>query len=209
VSNTCGTTGRVIYAEKKVAQRAALRGWVRGGRKLALTARPCEHSTSTHYHLVPVDEELIRVNLDVMDEGALARVVNATNDLSTPKTVGIRRYPPGFEFVVEDYVPADVARDGVAFYWGSAGGGGNNVCVVAADVEQVKTAEEMAMRTLPEAKDLLDFIASALLTDRDGIRIDEVERSGGVIEAFGKTEEGLTFGFSFPVTEVSIWRTDD
>jgi hypothetical protein len=145
-----------------------------------------------------------------MKRGALARTTRSTSDLASPSYFGLRRYSPGFEFEVEDYVP-DGEIDGkpAVFYWGNAHGGCNNVCVLAADVEQVKTAEEMAMRTLPEAKELLDFISSALLTDRDGIRIDEVERSGGVIEAFGKTEEGLAFGFSFPVTEVSIWRTDD
>jgi hypothetical protein len=148
-----------------------------------------------------------------MKQGALARVVKGTQDLTSNSllggVLGHRQYPAGFEFEVEDFVSAEQSEDGRAFYWGNANGGGNNVCVLAADVEQVKTAEEMAMRALPEAKELLDFISSALLTDRDGIRIDEVERSGGVIEAFGKTEEGLTFGFSFPVTEVSIWRTDD
>jgi hypothetical protein len=141
-----------------------------------------------------------------MKRGALARTVTGTNDLATLN----RRYPPGFEFEVEDYVPdGEINGKLTVFYWGNAHGGMNNVCVLAADVEQAKSAEEMAARTLPEPKDLLDFIASALLTDRDGITIDEVERGGSVIEAFGKTEDGLTFGFSFPITEVSIWRTDD
>jgi hypothetical protein len=145
-----------------------------------------------------------------MKRGALARTTRGTNDLASPSHFGLRRYPPGFEFEVEDYVP-DGEIDGkpAVFYWGNARGGCNNVCVLAADVEQVKTAEEMAARSLPDPKDLLDFIASAMLTDRDGIEITEVDRSGKVIEAFGKTEDGLTFGFSFPVTEVSIWRTDD
>lgn len=141
-----------------------------------------------------------------MKRGALARTIKGTNDLSV---LG-RRYSPGFEFEVEDYVPdGEVSGEPAVFYWGSANGGMNNVCVLAEDVEEAKSAEEMAARTLPDPKDLLDFIASAMLTDRDGIEITEVDRSGKVIEAFGKTEDGLTFGFSFPVHEVSIWRTDD
>lgn len=144
-----------------------------------------------------------------MKRGALARVIRGTTDLSV---LG-RRYPPGFEFEVEDYVPdGEINGEPAVFYWGNAHGGMNNVCVLAADVEQAKSAEEMAARTLPGAQELLDFLASALLTDRDGIRVSEVGRvgrSGNVVEGFGQVEDGLPFGFSFPVTEVSIWRTDD
>lgn len=140
-----------------------------------------------------------------MKRGALARTITGTNDLATLN----RRYPPGFEFEVEDYVPdGEINGEPAVFYWGNANGGCNNVCVLAADVEQVKSAEEMAARTLPGEKELLEFIASALLTDRDGISVDEVDRSGGAIEAYGKTEDGLTFGFSFHA-EVTVWRTDD
>jgi hypothetical protein len=209
MSKACGTTGRVIYTERKVADRAALKGWVRGGRKLALTVHPCGHSTGRpHYHLVPVNEELIRENLNVMEEGALARVVNPTNDLSDMRITGIRRYMPGFEFVVEDYVPADVAKDGVAFYWGSAEGGGNNVCVAAADVEQVKSAEEMGMRMLPEAKELLDFICSAMLGEGEGLTIEGMHADGREIAGFGTTDDGLDFAFEIPLAEIKIWRTD-
>lgn len=145
-----------------------------------------------------------------MKRGALARTIRVTTDLASPAAFGIRRYPPGFEFEVEDYVPdGEINGEPAVFYWGNVHGGANNVCVLADDVEQVKSAEEMAARTLPSAEDLLGFIASALLSDHDGIEIDEVDRSGKVIEAFGKTEDGLTFGFSFPVTEISIWQTDE
>jgi len=139
MSKTCGTTGRVIYTERKVADRAALKGWVRGGRKLALTVKVCPDRP--HYHLVPVNEEVIRANLEILEEGDLARVVNATDDLSGTRLLGSRHYPPGFEFVVEDYTPPEVARKGVAFYWGRTGDGGL-VCIPARDVEQVQSAEE-------------------------------------------------------------------
>jgi hypothetical protein len=152
--------------------------------------------------------------IEPMKRGALARVNNNnTKDLVLIRQNGLdgeRLYLKGFEFEVEDYIPdGEVDGKPCAFYWGNANGGVNNVCVLASDVEQAKSAEEMAERELPEPKELLDFIVSALLTDSDGIRVSEVGRSGGVIEAFGKTEDGLAFGFSFPVTEVSIWRTDD
>lgn len=208
MSKTCGKTGRVIYTDQRVAHQVALRGWVKGGRKLVLTVKACMHSTSKHYHLVPIDEDLIRKNLHAMDEGALARVVNPTNDLSDARITGIRRYMPGFEFVVEDYVPADVAKDGQAFYWGSAEGGGNNICVLAVDVEQVKSAEEMGVRQLPDAKQLLDFICSAMLGDGDGMTIEGMTVDGREISGFGATDQGLDFEFSIPLTEVYVRRSD-
>ena len=141
---------------------------------------------------------------ELMKQGALARTTRRTNDLAT---LG-RRYPPGFEFEVEDYVlDGEVGGEPCAFYWGNAHGGANNICVLAEDVEQAKSAEEMAARKIPDEKELLDFIASALLTDRDGIDITEVDRSGGAIEAYGTAEDGLKFGFSFHA-EISVWRTD-
>jgi hypothetical protein len=144
-----------------------------------------------------------------MKQGALARITTETVDLARPKMLGVRRYQAGFEFEVEDYVSSEEGDLGEAFYRGSAEGGANNVCVLASTVEQVKSPEEMAARALPEAKDLLDFIVSALLADRDDIAVDEVSRTGNVIEGFGKVEDGLPFGFSFVIPEVSIWRTDD
>lgn len=205
--STCDKTGRVIYIEEKVAHRTALRGWVRGGKPLALRVRTCPFGEGRkHFHLVPHGEDLVRENLDVMEEGALARVVNATNDLSDARITGIRRYPPGFEFVVEDYVSAEVAKDGRAFYWGSVGEGGNNVCVLAADVEQARTAEEMGMRQLPEAREILDFVVSGLLREEDGLKVDATDLDDGKIVGYGETAEGLEFGFVIPVTEVRIWR---
>lgn len=141
-----------------------------------------------------------------MKRGALARTIRGTTDLAT---LG-RRYPPGFEFEVEDYVPdGEISGEPAVFYWGNAHGGMNNVCVLAADVEQAKSAEEMAARTLPSAQELLDFVVSALLSEHDGVEVDEVSRSGKTVEGFGRVEGGLPFGFSFVIPEVSIWRTDD
>lgn len=135
MTNACGETGRRIYVDLEVAQKLALEGWVRGGRRLAVTVVACPYSTPEHYHLVPVNEELIKL---VLDEGELARVVRTTHDLHDVRAVGRRKYLPGFEFVVEAYVPAEVAKNGQAFYWGRARRGGKDVCVAAVDVEQVE-----------------------------------------------------------------------
>lgn len=146
----------------------------------------------------------------LMKQGALARVTTETRDLAYPSAFGTRVYPVGFEFEVDDFVPdGEVDDKPVAFYWGSANGGMGNVCVLASVVEQAKTAEEMNARTLPEPKDLLGFIVSALLSEHDGIELDEVSRNGNIIEGFGTVEDGLPFGFSFVIPEMSIWRTDD
>ena len=147
---------------------------------------------------------------EAMKTGALARVTTKTQDLAYPSAFGTRVYPVGFEFEVEDYV-SDGEIDGkpTAFYWGSANGGSGNICVLASDVEQAKSAEEMAARRLPEPKDVLAFITSALLDEHDGIKVDEVSRNGNIIEGFGQVEDGLPFGFSFVIPEMSIWRTDD
>jgi hypothetical protein len=139
VTNACGETGRRIYADLDVAQKRALEGWARGGRRLAVIVVPCPNSTPEHYHLVPVNEELIKT---VMDEGSLARVVRTTNDLFDTRAAGRRRYLPGFEFIVDDYVPAEVAKNGIPFYWGRARLSGEDVCVAAVDVEQIEEGTE-------------------------------------------------------------------
>lgn len=138
MSDACVDTGRRVYTELDVAQKKALKGWVRGGRLLALTVVPCPHGIPQHYHLVPVNEELIK---PVMDEGELARVIQPTNDLHDVRAAGRRKYPPGFEFVVECYVPTEVAKNGRAFYWGRAGRDWTTVCVAAADVERVEEGD--------------------------------------------------------------------
>lgn len=142
-----------------------------------------------------------------MKRGALARVINPTIDLARPGKT--RRYARGFEFVVEDFVPdGEVAGEPCVFYWGSANGGVNNVAVLAADVKQVKSGEEMAARELPEAKQVLDFILSALLDEHDGLEIDQTSLDNREIIGYGTTADGLDFGFAIPVTEVKIWRTE-
>lgn len=143
-----------------------------------------------------------------MKRGALARVVKATVDLTSERLPG-KMYSTGFEFVVEDYVPdGEVDGKPVAFYWGNANGGGNNVCVLAGDVEEAKSAEEMAARTLPEAKQLLDFICSAMLCDGEDMTIEGMTVDGREISGFGTTDAGLDFEFSIPITEVYIRRSD-
>jgi hypothetical protein len=77
--------------------------------------------------------------MEPLKPGARARVTRETINLYAqvrpwvyPKT-----FPPGFEFVVNDYISAEGARSGEAFYWGSTedAGSRNNVTVRACDVE--------------------------------------------------------------------------
>ena len=147
-----------------------------------------------------------------MKQGTLARVTEGCQDLVKNSllggVLGHRQYPAGFEFEVEDFVSAEQSEDGRAFYWGSAGGGGNNICVLAADVEQVKSTEEMDARALPEAKQLLDFICSAMLGDGEGMTIEGMHMEDREIAGFGTTDDGLDFEFSIPLTEIYIRRSD-
>lgn len=131
-----------------------------------------------------------------LTEGSLARAVRDTQ-LSDH-----RRYPEGFTFVVEDYVPASEAGDGVAFYWGSANGGMNNVCMNASDVELVLTAEEMRARTIPTRVDVLDALKSAVCgLDEDDFTTDEAETdSAGCLTFYGETHHGLRFACSLRIT---------
>ena len=126
--------------------------------------------------------------------GSLARV---TEDHS----LGQGRVFKGATFEVEDYVPAEEAEDGIAFYWGSSHGGMNNLCVRADKVELVKTAEEMDARRIPTA----DAIIRALdcMGDYDGFRIDEADAPEGASrEISGRTDDGLFFACTITVSNV-------
>lgn len=142
-----------------------------------------------------------------MEYGALARVVTEADDLATGRP-GRRTYPPGFEFVVEDFVPAEESEDKRPFYWGSAHGGFSNVAVYAEHVEQAKSAEEMRARTLPTPRELLEALGSDLLVDGDDLTIHEVDKpEGSATEIYGRAANGLTFGARLRVE--AIWHTDE
>lgn len=143
-----------------------------------------------------------------MKRGAIAQVTTETENQLTHRLL-----PKGYRFEVEDYVSAEESEDGRAFYWGSADGGGNNVAVLAEFAEQVMSAEQASQRTIPTRPKLAKEIGAALVRDggdRSGFAIfecDGVTGDGVTTELFGKTDEGLSFGFRVRVEQV--WRTDD
>ncbi len=150
-----------------------------------------------------------------LGQGALARLREATPEgWHEPR-------PKGFEFEVEEFVPAlkegdpDFGDDDyiqVDFYYGNAQGGFNNVCVPADIVEQVKSAEEMAAREIPSLRDVSKAVSSGLHSlMNDGMEFYETSVSGEdsapYVEGYGRTDDGLAFGVKVAVLEV--WRTDD
>jgi hypothetical protein len=140
--------------------------------------------------------------------GTQVRVTREVQDLSR---IGISQSHAtravGFEFEVEDFVSAEDAEDGVAFYWGNADGGFNNVTVPADAVELVRTVEQQNARMLPSREELISFLGSTLLSDCGFFSINETNRDGeAAMEVFGETAEGLTFGFRLHVSPT--WGTD-
>ncbi len=82
---------------------------------------------------------------------------------------------------------------------------GCTVVIPANAVEVVKTAGEMAARRVPTP----ELIAKELgITEgwSDAFDIDEWVRSGDEIECYGRTSDGLPFGFRVKV--VAAWETD-
>lgn len=104
----------------------------------------------------------------------------------------------GLEIEVEEFVTAEEAEDGTAFYWGSARGGMNNVVFRHEDVEVVRTASQQANREAPSREALLRAVGSMIITgDSDGIRVTETgyDAEKGAIEVVAITDEGLEFTF--------------
>lgn len=134
-----------------------------------------------------------------IEEGARARL-----------TRDVPGYRAGFEFVVDEYVepnPVDEREDGeidTPHYYGNANGGSDNVFVPADAVEQVTSAKAMAARRPPSGRQILD--ALDLLGDWDDFETDESEPDGKGTTVYGKTADGLPFGFMLHVT--AIWKTD-
>jgi hypothetical protein len=145
--------------------------------------------------------------VQILEEGARARLTRDITDDGFP----FQR--AGFEFVIEEFLaaadnpdpePGDIAVD---FYYGNANGGMNNVCVPADAVEQVMSAQQMSQRMSPSMAEIRDQIAGGLLGDFDTFETDETDRDGfNGVEVYGRTHEGLAFGFRVKVTD--IWLTD-
>lgn len=147
-----------------------------------------------------------------MTRGAIARTTRDVYDLVTHGGTRNVMHRAGTQFEVEDYVPdGEVKGEPLAFYWGNNNGGMGNVCVPADAAEPVMTAEQAAARTIPTRTQLAKEIGPALVRDggdRSGFGIFECDGADGVTtELFGKTDEGLSFGFRLRVEQV--WKTDE
>lgn len=150
---------------------------------------------------------LVTMTTDIqhpLPEGTLVRLTRADGG-----------YPEGFEFVIDEYVePRPLAEREHAdeitepIYYGNANGGGGNVCVDADAVKVVRTAAEMDARTYPGKCEIASQIASELMGDFDTFETDETfsPENADWVEVYGRTFEGLTFGFRVQVTRV--WETD-
>lgn len=125
-------------------------------------------------------------------EGTLVRVVNFAEGFEARV---------GTEFEVEDYVSAEEAEDGVAFYWGSNNGGSNNVTAAAAGLEVVRTAEEMRARTIPTCEEVARGLN--LLGDHDVFDADEIEPEGAHVILYGSTPDGLRVAVDVKVCGVT------
>lgn len=94
------------------------------------------------------------------------------------------------EWEVEDYVTAEEAEDGVAFYYGSNDGGYNNVDCPAAEVlEVIRTAEEQRNRKVPTPEEIARHLD--VLRDHDLFDCDETEPDGTAVQCYGVTPDGL------------------
>lgn len=108
--------------------------------------------------------------------------------------------------VVGEYISAEEATEGVAFYWGSSHGTGNmnDVTMNATDVELVKTRAQMEGRTIPTRDQIVSMLGLALMDDGEGFEVVETNQdsASGAVECFGKTADGLAFVFTVNVTKL-------
>lgn len=139
----------------------------------------------------------------ILERGTLAKI---THD-STKEWEG-KGYKAGRLIEIEEYIDANEAEDGVAFYWASSHGTGNmnDICVAAEHVAVVKTAEQMNARRIPTMEELRDFLGSELLGDCATFEVTETDRDGNGVEIAGKTRDGLRFAATIQIT--SIYEAD-
>lgn len=137
-------------------------------------------------------------------DGSLVRLTRElTDDERSWVTLG-----HGTEWTVDEYVPALQApaddEIDVAFYE-ATDAHGCSVTVPADAVEVVKTAAQMAARTVPTVTELT---AELGITNGWSNRfdIDEWHRSGDEIECYATTSDGLRFAFTIKIT--GAWKTD-
>lgn len=112
-------------------------------------------------------------------------------------------YPKGTRAIVEDYVSAEDAEDGHAFYWASSNGGLNNVVIAAEHAQLMKTPKQLAQSRVPSTEVLKEYLGSALLGDGDSFDITETDRSEDerTVAIYGRTDDGLSFGVHLTFSE--------
>lgn len=130
-----------------------------------------------------------------IENGALAKITGTSSTCHSKV---------GDLVVIEDYVSAAESDDGIAFYWASSHGTGNmnDLTPNAANVELVKTAEQMTARRIPTMEELRTFLGSALLGDGDTFEVTETDRDGSGVEIAGKTRDGLRFAATIQITAI-------
>lgn len=124
-------------------------------------------------------------------EGTLLRVTGFTEGFDARV---------GEQFEVEDYVSAEDAEDGVAFYYGSNHGGFNNVVAAAGPVELVMTAEAMRARKVPTCAEVARGLS--LTGYHEVFDADESEPDGDVVNVYGATPDGLRVAVTLHVVRV-------
>ena len=122
-----------------------------------------------------------------MLEGALARITETHDGLDN------RTYYKDMTFTVDEFITAEEAEDGVAFYWGSSGYGFGDVAVEASKVEQVMSADEAKAREVPSLAEVTEFLAGAAVSygESDTFRVDGAEyfdKERGVFSVEGKAD---------------------
>jgi len=106
------------------------------------------------------------------------------------------------EFLVEDYVSATDAEDGVAFYIGSTVNGCSSVDANADAIEIVMTAEQMAARALPSMAAVRRYVGN-LAGDVDGFEVNGSEPVGdNLVELHGETDDGLPFTVTVEIKSI-------
>ncbi|BDZ52836.1 hypothetical protein GCM10025867_50770 (plasmid) [Frondihabitans sucicola] len=126
-------------------------------------------------------------------EGTLVRLIRDSDFAGEQRSKGL-------EIEVGEFISADLAEDGIAFYWGNSRGGYNNANFLHEDVEVIRTAEQQSNRTLPSREDLLRALGGLIISsrDEDAFSISETgyDASLGAVEVVARTADGLDFTFN-------------
>lgn len=128
--------------------------------------------------------------------GAMARL---TRDITSHSD---REYRKGQQFIVSDYIPAEEAEDGQAFYWGNINDGMNNITAFADDVEQVMTAEQVNGRAVPSVQAILNSLMSCNGGDGFDVHSADGNSADRTVTFEGRTDDGLPFGFTIKLTDL-------